>query len=191
MKRPIAILVACAIVVAACTGSNEVAEVTELPKFVASATSMVPPDAAARMSEEELQKVADLIARGVAVWSSSDSLVYARIADRTVADAYDKVTNQIDALYNRPPGLRTNSTGSVGMAQLATEYDQTMLGNGWCNRPAALDCQFESICETCAFYATDETFNPVLQAQRDHAADRDQHHKDPAPHQNRFRLPRT
>jgi hypothetical protein len=105
------------------------------------------------------------------------TLVYARIADQTVAEAYDKVSDQIDALYNKPAGLRTNGTGSVGMANLANEYDQRMLGNGWCNRPAQLDCQFESICETCAYYATDETFNPVLQAQLDHAADRDQHHR--------------
>jgi integrase len=105
------------------------------------------------------------------------TLVYARIADRTVAEAYDKVANQIDALYNKPAGLRTNRTGSVGMARLSSEYDQTMLGNGWCNRPALLDCQFESICETCAYYATDPTFDPVLRAQRDHAADRDQHHR--------------
>ncbi len=105
------------------------------------------------------------------------TLVYARIADRTVADAYDKVTDQVDALYNRPTGLRTNGTGSVGMASLASAYDQRMLGNGWCNRPALLDCQFESICESCAYYATDETFNPVLVAQRDHAADREQHHR--------------
>ncbi len=105
------------------------------------------------------------------------TLVYARIADRTVADAYDKVTDQVDALYNKPAGLRTNRTGSVGMARLATEYDQRMLGNGWCNRPPQIDCQFESICESCAYYDTDETFNPVLVAQRDHAADREQHHR--------------
>ena len=105
------------------------------------------------------------------------TLVYARIADRSVAEAYDKVADQVDALYNKPTGLRTNGTGSVDMATLADEYDQRMLANGWCKRPAQLDCQFESICETCAYYATDETFNPVLQAQRDHAADRDQHHR--------------
>jgi integrase len=105
------------------------------------------------------------------------TLIYARIADQTVADAYDKVTDQIDALYNKPAGLRTDRTGSVGMAHLATQYDQRMLGNGWCNRPSQLDCQFESVCETCAYYATDETFNPVLQTQRDHATKRDQHHR--------------
>jgi hypothetical protein len=105
------------------------------------------------------------------------TLVYARIADRTVADAYDNVTDQIDALYNKPAGLKTDGNGSAGMARLATEYHQRMLANGWCNRPAQLDCQFESICETCAYYTTDTTFDPTLQAQRDHAAERDQHHR--------------
>jgi site-specific recombinase XerD len=105
------------------------------------------------------------------------TLVYARIADQTVADAYDAVTDQIDALYTKPNGLRSNGNGSAGMASLATEYDQRMLGNGWCNRPAQLDCQFESICETCAYYTTDPTFDPMLQAQHDHAAERDQHHR--------------
>jgi hypothetical protein len=33
------------------------------------------------------------------------------------------------------------------------------------------------ICETCAYYTTNTTFGPVLQAQRDHAAARDQHHR--------------
>ncbi|MGB3737115.1 MAG: tyrosine-type recombinase/integrase [Ilumatobacter sp.] len=33
------------------------------------------------------------------------TLVYARIADRTVADAYDRVTNELDALYTKPAGL--------------------------------------------------------------------------------------
>jgi integrase len=105
------------------------------------------------------------------------TLVYARIADRTVADAYDQVTNQIDALYTKPSGLRTNRNGSAAMAQLADEYHQTMLGNGYCDRPSQLDCQFESICETCAYYTTNTTFNPILQAQKDHAAQRDQHHR--------------
>ena len=43
-------------------------------------------------------------------------------------------------------------------------------GNGWCQRPAALDCHFESICDTCTHFATDATFQPVLLRQRDHAA---------------------
>jgi site-specific recombinase XerD len=105
------------------------------------------------------------------------TLVYARVADQTVADAYDAVSDQVDALYTKPNGLKSNGNGSAGMTQLAAEYDQRMLGNGWCNRPTQLDCQYESICETCAFYSTDPSFDPALQAQRDHAAQRGQHHR--------------
>ena len=105
------------------------------------------------------------------------TLVYARIADRTVADAYDTVTDQIDALYDKPAGLRTDGNGSAGMTRYAAGHDQRMLGNGWCNRPALLDCQFESICETCAYYTTNTTFDAILETQHDHAAQRDQHHR--------------
>ncbi|MDH3262143.1 MAG: tyrosine-type recombinase/integrase [Gemmatimonadota bacterium] len=105
------------------------------------------------------------------------TLVYARVADQTVADAYDAVSDQVDALYSKPTGLRTNGNGSAGMTGLVDEYHHTMLGNGYCNRPPQLDCQFESICESCAYYTTDKSFDPVLQAQRDHAAQRDQHHR--------------
>ena len=103
------------------------------------------------------------------------TLVYARVADQTVADAYDKVTDQVDALYAKPTGLRTNGAGSASMARLGAEFDQRLLGNGHCERPAALDCQFESICESCAHFSTNQAFDPVLRAQRDHAAERDQH----------------
>ena len=105
------------------------------------------------------------------------TLVYARIADRTVADAYDRVTADVDALYTKPTGLRAAPDGTAAMAHLGAEFDQKMLGNGHCNRPTQLDCQFESICETCAYFSTDASFTPVLEAQRDHAAERDQHHR--------------
>jgi integrase len=105
------------------------------------------------------------------------TLVYARIADRTVADAYDRVTNEVDALYTKPAGLRSAPGATSAMAHLAAEFDQKLLGNGHCTRPAQLDCQFESICENCAYFSTNESFTPVLEAQRDHAADRDQHHR--------------
>ena len=44
-----------------------------------------------------------------------------------------------------------------------------MLANGYCNRPAALDCSFESICETCVYFSTGLKFRPVLLRQRRHA----------------------
>jgi hypothetical protein len=56
------------------------------------------------------------------------------------------------------------------MRRLRQEVHHRLLGNGWCQRPAALDCHFESICETCTHFATDATFQPVLLRQRDHAA---------------------
>jgi site-specific recombinase XerD len=103
------------------------------------------------------------------------TLVYARVADQTVADAYDRVSDEVDALYTKPTGLRTNGDGTASMTRLGAEYDQRLLANGHCNRPAQLDCQFESICEHCAHYTTGSSFEPVLRAQRDHAAERDQH----------------
>lgn len=105
------------------------------------------------------------------------TMVYARIADQTVSDAYDHVSDRVDALYAKPNGLRSDGTGSAAMGRLGAEFDQRMLGNGHCNRPVQLDCQFESICEACAHYSTNASFNPVLEAQRDHAADRHQHHR--------------
>lgn len=103
------------------------------------------------------------------------TLVYARVADQTVADAYDRVADQVDALYAKPAGLRTNGAGSASMSRLGADHDQRLLGNGHCERPPQLDCQFESICESCAHFSTNTNFDPVLRAQRDHAAERDQH----------------
>ncbi|MGB2839241.1 MAG: hypothetical protein WBC76_05375, partial [Actinomycetes bacterium] len=60
-----------------------------------------------------------------------------------------------------PAGLRSAPGGTAAMAHLAAEFDQKLLGNGHCNRPAQLDCQFESICEHCAHYSTDSSFEPV------------------------------
>ena len=44
-----------------------------------------------------------------------------------------------------------------------------MLGNGWCTRPAKLDCAMEAICEGCGFFQTTIAFRPTLQAQHDDA----------------------
>jgi site-specific recombinase XerD len=105
------------------------------------------------------------------------TLVYARVADQTVAEAYDRVTDQVDALYAKPAGLRSDGSGSASMGHLGAEHDQRMLANGHCDRPAQLDCQFESICESCAHFSTNASFDPILRAQRDHATEREQHHR--------------
>jgi hypothetical protein len=55
------------------------------------------------------------------------------------------------------------------MARLRREHHR-LPGNGYCTRPAELDCAFESICETCTFFQTSIEFRPTLQAQHDDAA---------------------
>ena len=98
------------------------------------------------------------------------TLVYARIADRTVADEYFDVSTRVDKLYGRQ--LPADAEGP-NMRRLRQQH-RRMLGNGWCERPTDMDCHYETICETCTYYATDPTHVPVLIRQRDHAQD---HHQ--------------
>jgi site-specific recombinase XerD len=101
------------------------------------------------------------------------TLIYARIANRVVADEYAAVSAKIDALYGQPPALPADYETS-GMARLRRETHARMLGNGLCTRPAELDCRMESACETCAYFRTGTEFLPVLVRQRDHARDHGQ-----------------
>jgi site-specific recombinase XerD len=101
------------------------------------------------------------------------TLIYARIANRVVADEYAAVSAKIDALYGQPPQLPADYEGS-GMARLRREAHARMLGNGLCTRPAELDCRMESACETCAYFRTGTEFLPILIRQRDHARDHGQ-----------------
>jgi integrase/recombinase XerD len=98
------------------------------------------------------------------------TLIYARIADRVVADEYAAVSEQIDALYGQP----LPATEPQQMARLRLEAHARLLGNGLCTRPAQLDCRMETVCETCTYFHTGPDFVPVLLRQRDHARDRDQ-----------------
>jgi site-specific recombinase XerD len=101
------------------------------------------------------------------------TLIYARIANRVVADEYAAVSTKIDALYGQPPALPADYE-TTGMARLRREAHSRMLGNGLCARPAELDCRMESACETCAYFRTGTQFLPVLARQRDHARDHGQ-----------------
>jgi site-specific recombinase XerD len=103
------------------------------------------------------------------------TLRYAKIANRTVADEYFAVTDKVDALYQQAKALPANSIGPK-MAKLRREHHR-LLGNGYCTRPAELDCAFESICETCTFFQTSIQFRPTLQAQHDHATNKGQYHR--------------
>ncbi len=101
--------------------------------------------------------------------SLSMTLVYARIADRTVAEEYFAVTEKVEALYDQPKTLPADAEGSE-MAKLRREMTQRMLGNGYCARPVQLDCHFETICESCTYFVTTVEFRPTLERQRDDAA---------------------
>jgi integrase len=101
------------------------------------------------------------------------TMVYARIADRTVADEYFAVSEKVEALYNQPHQLPADAEGAE-MRRLRAEMHRRMLGNGYCARPVELDCHFESICESCTFFVTTIEFKPTIQRQRDDAADKGQ-----------------
>jgi len=101
------------------------------------------------------------------------TLIYAKIANRVVADEYAAVSAKIDALYGQPPALPADYE-TTGMARLRREAHARMLGNGLCTRPAELDCRLESACETCAYFRTGTEFLPILTRQRDHARDHGQ-----------------
>ena len=89
------------------------------------------------------------------------TLTYARIANKTVADEYATASAKIDALY-------TTTDPEQRLQQLGGEH-RRMLANGWCNRPVASDCAYETICEGCGYYQTTIEFRPTLRAQAEHA----------------------
>lgn len=103
------------------------------------------------------------------------TLRYARIANRTVADEYFAVSDKVEALYGQAPALPADAIGPK-MARLRREHHR-LLGNGYCTRPPELDCAFESVCETCAFFQTSIEFRPTLQAQHDDAQTKGQTHR--------------
>ena len=101
------------------------------------------------------------------------TLIYARIADRVVADEYQAISEKIDALYGQQLELPADYE-TTGMAKLRREAHARMLGNGLCTRPVQLDCRMESACETCSYFQTTIEFRPTLQRQRDHAQEHGQ-----------------
>ncbi|MFC7655402.1 tyrosine-type recombinase/integrase [Pseudonocardia benzenivorans] len=105
--------------------------------------------------------------------SLSMTRVYARIANRTVADEYFAVSERVEALYDAPKHLPADAEGSE-MRKLRAEVHRRMLGNGYCARPIEMDCHFESICESCTFFVTTIEFRPTLERQRDDAANKGQ-----------------
>jgi integrase len=96
------------------------------------------------------------------------TMIYARIADKTVAEEYFAVTEKVEALYDQPRRLPGDDEGAE-MRKLRGEMHRRMLGNGYCARPVEMDCHFESICESCTFFVTTIEFRPTLRRQREDA----------------------
>src|SRR5262249_47574781 len=96
------------------------------------------------------------------------TMVSARMADRTVANEYVAVTEKIETLYDQPAHLPADDEVHE-MRRLRAETHRRMLGDGYCARPPEMDCDCESICESCMFFVTMLEFRPTLQAQRDDA----------------------
>lgn len=92
---------------------------------------------------------------------------YARIADRTVADAYFTVADKVDALYD-------SHSPALPLTELHREMSARLLGNGYCTRPRQLDCDHDSACENCVYFQTTIAFRPTLQAQHDDAVAKNQ-----------------
>ncbi|MFT7646624.1 MAG: hypothetical protein ACI8Y4_001360 [Candidatus Poriferisodalaceae bacterium] len=79
----------------------------------------------------------------------------------------------IEALYGKDQPAEAATVGP-GMRRLQREVHHRLLGNRWCQRPAQIDCSYESICKTCTHFAADQTFQPVLLRQSDHATENNQ-----------------
>jgi site-specific recombinase XerD len=101
------------------------------------------------------------------------TMTYARISNRVVADEYQAVSAQVDALYGQAATLPADIE-TAAMAKLRREAHARMLGNGLCTRPVELDCRMESACETCSYFQTSIEFKPTLTRQRDHAREHGQ-----------------
>ena len=101
------------------------------------------------------------------------TLVYARISDDTVADAYFKVTEAVEAQYYGLSGATPPRATASSSVPPASDH-RRLLANGHCTRPALLGCTFESVCERCGFFETGPQFVTILKRQRKHADERGQ-----------------
>ncbi len=94
------------------------------------------------------------------------TMLYARIANRTVADEYHAVTDQVDALYAEPalsdkktPASSARGTSTAACSPTATAPD-----------PSSSTAASSPICEGCGPSRPPPSSSPFLR-QRDHARD--------------------
>jgi hypothetical protein len=79
-----------------------------------------------------------------------------------------------EAIYEQHDSLPAD-TGGTRKQKHRIELSRRLLSNGYCTRPPELDGHFESLCERCAFYQTNNDFKPILTKQHDDAASKGQH----------------
>ena len=78
----------------------------------------------------------------------SMTMVYARIADRTVADEYFAVTEQVETPYAASqPAVLPADTAGPAMRALRAQTTKWLLGYGYCTRPLEL-AQYTSVALT-------------------------------------------
>jgi site-specific recombinase XerD len=97
------------------------------------------------------------------------TLVYAKIADKTVQAEYSKASQKLEALCDKEILELPAQFEGPQMARLRREMDWRLLGNGYCTRHPGMKCEYETICETCAFFWTTEAFLPTLHHQLEDA----------------------
>ncbi len=105
------------------------------------------------------------------------TLVYAKITDRVVADEYAAVCEQIDALYARPAGLKTDGNGSAGMDGSPPNTTKPCSATDGATGPPSSIANSNRSAKPAPTTPPTPPSTPVLQAQRDHAAQHDQHHR--------------
>jgi site-specific recombinase XerD len=97
------------------------------------------------------------------------TLVYAKIADRTLQTEYLRATQKLESLCDQVMLELPSQFEGPRMAKLRQEMHWRLLGNGYCTRHPEMKCEYEVICETCAFFWTTEAFLPTLQQQLEDA----------------------
>lgn len=112
--------------------------------------------------------------------SLSMTLVYARIANRTVQHEYSAVSErlqelsyQVEVTDAEDNSYAADMPEGAQMRRLRQEHWR-MLGNGYCTRPEGVQCEYETICESCPCFSTTVEFLPVLYKQRQDAEDKGQ-----------------
>lgn len=97
------------------------------------------------------------------------TLVYAKIADRTVQTEYLMASQKLESLCDKVTLELPAQFEGPQMARLRQEMNWRLLGNGYCTRHPDMKCEYETICETCVFFWTTEAFLPTLQQQLEDA----------------------